>query len=87
MRELEAAFKIGLNEVVRVLDLALGAWVAGLIDDQVDLQTAGQVLECTTGATARIDHQMKGHAIHLLARSLGNGSQQQQEEEDEAEDR
>ena len=77
MGELEAAFKAGFNNVVRVLYLPLGTWVARLIDDQVDLQAPGQVLKRPARPAARVHHQVKRHAVHLLLRALGHGGQQQ----------
>ena len=67
MGELEAAFKVGLDQVVGVFYLPLGAGVACLVDHGLDLQAAQQAHEGTAYAgAAGVHHQMKGHAVHLL---------------------
>ena len=73
----ELALETHLDQVLSVLDLALGAGVAGRVDDQLDAQTAHQVLEGGGHAAAGVDHELKRHAVHGVAALLVHGPQKE----------
>ena len=62
---LEGRFEVGLDDVVGVLDLTLGAGVAHLVDDQLDAAGVDEVPRRSGGdRAARIHHQHLGDAMH-----------------------
>ena len=77
VQELKARLKVRFHQVVGVLHLALGPWVACLIDHSIDLQAAQQGLEGPADTSAAwVHHQVVRHAVHLLLGALLNGCQE-----------
>ncbi len=67
LHQLQATFKLTLDDVVGLLDLALSSCVTDFVDDQLDAQGATQVAEHRGGhGRTGVGHDHEGHAMERI---------------------